>query len=103
VRFVNPWLLPVFLVVVGALLLWDSAVLYADGISNLALQNSAPCGQVSLSAPHSCATSSSNAEMALSVFTGSLGALTLAGGLIMSAVRWSQFRNPEEGRQDRRS
>ena len=87
-RPIGRWLVPLFLLLTGALLIWDSSLLYADGTSNLNLQNSAACDQFNSSAPHNCATLVSNPEMELALSTGFLGTMTLGAGVGMAAVRW---------------
>ena len=87
-RPIGRWLVPLFLFLTVELLIWDSSLLYADGTSNLDLQNSAGCYHYNSTAPHNCATMESNPEMELALSTGFLGTMTLGAGVGMAAVRW---------------
>ncbi len=87
-RRISQWLVPLFLVVLGVLLIWDSSLLMADGTSDVALQNSVNCNQPNSTAPHPCPTLAGNTETSLAALTGGLGAVTVLAGVVISVIRW---------------
>ncbi len=91
-RPLGRWLVPVFLLALGVILLWLGSMLHTDGVANLALQNSQGCNQVNSTMPHTCVTVSSNTEEGVGDLIGLLGACTVVTGVVVGLARWSRGR-----------
>ena len=92
VRPIGRWLVPLFLIVVGALLLADGSLLEVNATANYLYLQDLPCQPVNGTYPPCKTLSRCQEECMLADLTGFLGAVTLISGVCMAAVRWNRWR-----------
>ena len=77
---IGRWLVPLFLLLLGAVLIFDAYALNADANTILPFQM--------------CNVTPWQGECGLAQFTGFLGAITVIAGIWMTIVRWWRARAP---------
>ena len=83
------WLVPLFLLVLGGLLLWDGSLLTTNADTNLAFWDSHSCSGGNQTRGMPCASlSPCHEECSLADGTSFLGACSVAAGFVISVVRW---------------
>ena len=97
-RKLGIWLVPVFLLLLGLVLVWIGGLVNADAIANTAYINAHSCtGQPG------CVTLSCTAECGYATLIQAMGTVSVTAGFVVGLVRWARLTrssrsNPPAGR-----